>query len=135
MGLPDTQFQVHKSICNAEAIDEAIKYFLRIASNLSLRCSNNRTCTRMSRMNIKVIEVSNSNIKKIFRPNRRCLKCGGFGHNIKQCSNTEFICWKCRDPSHKSRSCKIQVLRVNTDRVLPKEDGTLEKDNKNDDTA
>eukprot|EP00924_Labyrinthula_sp_SR-Ha-C_P016560 maker-scaffold_6-snap-gene-7.13-mRNA-1 protein AED:0.92 eAED:0.92 QI:0/0/0/0.5/1/1/2/0/1019 len=134
MGLPDTQFQVHKSICNAETLDETIKYFLRIASNLSLRCSQNTTRSPMSRMNIKVTEVSNSNNKTIFRPNRRCLKCGGFGHNIKQCPNAEFVCWKCGDPSHKSRSCKIQVLRINTERILPKEEETLENDNQNDDT-
>eukprot|EP00924_Labyrinthula_sp_SR-Ha-C_P006637 snap_masked-scaffold_29-processed-gene-0.1-mRNA-1 protein AED:1.00 eAED:1.00 QI:0/0/0/0/1/1/2/0/998 len=132
MGLPDSQFQIHKSICNAETLDETIKYFLTIASNLSLRCSQNTTRNPMSRMNIKVAEVSNTNNKTIFRPNRRCLKCGGFGHNIKQCPNTDFTCWKCGDPSHKSRSCKIQVLRINTDRILPKEEETIEHDNKND---
>eukprot|EP00924_Labyrinthula_sp_SR-Ha-C_P012165 snap_masked-scaffold_26-processed-gene-4.96-mRNA-1 protein AED:1.00 eAED:1.00 QI:0/0/0/0/1/1/2/0/241 len=135
MGFPYTQFQVHKSICNAETLDETIKYFLRIGYNLSLRCSNNRTRTPMSSMNIKVIEVSNSNNKKIFRPNRHCLKCGGFGHNIKQCSNTEFVCWKCRDPLHKSRSCRIQALRLSTDRVLPEEDDTIENENSNEEIA
>ena len=96
-------------------LNEALQYYKTIGdteASFKPKASDIQTFRPSFSKHIKVDQVNVDNPKN----QKRCKKCGSFGHTYQNRANTEDVCHNCGNPGHMRKTCHIKVLKlVNND--------------------
>ena len=116
--IPNSKFLTYKTLFKGTTIEEAFEWFKDIGDkqeNLREAEANNayrdparvrKVMTTVTSQPTQVVQVKKVTIAK------RCLKCGGFGHLVKDCPNAVAVCHRCGSPDHFKRDCKVRKIFV-----------------------
>ena len=127
--IPDSEFLTEKASYSGNSLQDALSYFKTLNDRkIAYRQTKPRTHrTNQVRKQKQGRTITNNNTKsksptahahlKYIKPskvtfNKRCLRCGGFGHTADVCPSTSNSCYICGSPDHFKTECPLKKHHV-----------------------
>ena len=122
--IPNSKYMTYKTLFKGNSIDEAFEWFQHVwdkqenlregetnVHNENVKVRQTATKDGHSESTKANVPTQTIQIRKVSIA-KRCMKCGGFGHLLKDCPNEVPVCHRCGSPSHFKKECKVRKIFV-----------------------
>ena len=117
---------------NPKNVDDLLEYYRQVADreltyDKQPQLAQNEPFKRSSTFPITRVHAVTTSTG-----NKRCFKCGGFGHTQNVCPTVNNLCYNCGNAGHRRAECTVKVIKIvgQTLQMSDDEDDTEGQDKK-----